>query len=52
MVELGIVDSVSYKMVGSVLKKRVKTLEGERMSNSSWIWWWFYCKYGAGFRCL
>ena len=35
MVELEIVDSVSHETVRSVLKKRLKAMESERMGNSS-----------------
>ena len=37
MVELEIVDSVSHETVRSVLKKRLKTVEGERVDNPSRI---------------
>lgn len=37
MVELEIVDSISHETVRTVLKKRLKALEGKRMGNSTWF---------------
>jgi len=37
MVELEIVDSISHETVRSVLKKRLKTVEGQRMGNTTGI---------------
>lgn len=37
MVELQIVDSVSHETVRTVLKKRLKTVEGKRMGNPSGV---------------
>ena len=39
MVELEIVDSVSHETVRSVLKKRLKTVEGKRVGNPSQVQW-------------